>query len=284
MEQLFILIIYQPFLNILVSFYWVLTQIPGATADMGVAVILMSLVIRIILLPLSFASDRSEHERHAIEKRAKEIQKQYATDPVRMNKELKLIMRANPRILIAEFVDLAISVIITLLLIRIFSSGLEGGDLHYLYPWAPHPPTPYNLVFLGKFDLSKPNLVLNIVQSLVILLTEIVSEFTSPFRGIMSAAEENLQTEYNPISPGRSSYQLETRTRVRSLQVALPLVSFFIFLFLPAGKKLFIITTLLFSVGFMLIRWGHWKINDMFGKREEEVEEPIEVVSPPAAT
>ena len=62
MEQLFTLLIYQPFLNILVFFYWLLGEI-GMKPDMGVAVILMTLVLRVVMIPLSIASDRSEHER-----------------------------------------------------------------------------------------------------------------------------------------------------------------------------------------------------------------------------
>lgn len=278
MQELFILIIYQPFLNILVFFYWMLGQIPGVNPDMGVAVILMTIVLRIILLPLAIASDRSEHEREEISKRAKILEQKYHADPVTLNRELKRLMRAKPRILIAEFVDLFISICIMIMLIRLFGKGLEGEDLHYLYPAVPHPQTPYNLVFLGQFDLSKPNLFLNLMQSLSILLVEIVAEFTSPFRNIK--ALEKPPTEYNPITNSKNQYAWETRSRIKSLQFFLPVVSFLIFMFLPAGKKLFIITALLFTVVYMLvkalIRWA---------TRQTQVDE-IEVgtvqVSPPS--
>lgn len=272
MNDIFVAVIYQPFLNILVFFYWLLGQIPGVEPDMGIAVILLTIIIRLLLLPVSLASDRNEKERREISQKAKKIQEEYATDPVAQNRELKTIMRANPRILIAEFVELVINVIITLMLIRLFASGLEGEDLDLLYPFLPHPETPYNLVFLGRFDLAEPNFFLNLLQSLVILAVEITAEFTSPFRNLLS--KERAPLEYNSITQPKNVYARETRLRVRSLQVALPVVSFLVFMFLPAGKKLFIITTLLFSMLLMILKAVRRRFMELF-PAEEAVEAPI---------
>lgn len=273
MGGLFIAIIYQPFLNILVFFYWALSQIPGVKPDMGVAVILLSIVIRIILMPVALASDSNEHERREIQLKAKEIEEKFATDPVRMNQEIKKLFKTNPRIISAEILDLAISILVTGLLIRIFATGIEGADLYMLYSWVPHPPVPYNLVFLGKFDLSQPNFFLNVTQSLVILVTEIIAEYTSPFHNLISR-EHMVPVQQNAITRVKDSYVVETRNRVRSLQVILPLVSFLIFMFLPAGKKLFIITTLLFTIMLMLVKWARRRFAAMFPPPEPEVETP----------
>jgi membrane protein insertase Oxa1/YidC/SpoIIIJ len=274
--NLFIVLIYQPFLNLLVLFYWALGSIPGLHPDMGIAVILLSIAIRIVLFPLTLASDRSEHERHEIAIKAKEIEIKYATDPVMLNKEIKKLFKTKPRIIMAEFVDLGISILVTVLLIRIFATGIEGADLHLLYPWIPKVAQPYNLVFLGKFDLSQPNFFLNLLQSLVILLVEIVAEFTSPFHNLLSK-EHVIAPPTNAITNTKDNYVVETRSRVRSLQVFLPIVSFLIFMFLPAGKKLFIITTLLFSLMTMLVKAARRKFVQMFPEPEPV---PVEVITP----
>ncbi len=62
----FSILVYQPFFNILVFFYWLLDLITQGNADMGVAVILLTLMIRFLLLPLSFAGDKSESQRRDI--------------------------------------------------------------------------------------------------------------------------------------------------------------------------------------------------------------------------
>ncbi len=279
--NLFITLIYQPFLNILVLFYWGLSQIPGVKPDMGVAVILLSILIRLVLLPVSLASDSSEQERHEISLKAKHIEKEYATDPVGLNRELKKLFKTNPRIVTAEMVDFGISILVTILLIRIFATGIEGADLYLLYPWMPHVPQPYNLIFLGKFDLGRPNWVLNLVQSLVILIVEIVAEFSSPFHNVLSR-EHIPAPQMNAITKVKDSYVVETRHRVQSLQFFLPVVSFLIFMFLPAGKKLFIITTLLFSLILMLIKIVRRKWQQVFPPPEEpvvaEVAKPSDVM------
>ena len=275
--NLFITFIYQPFLNLLVLFYYGLSQIPGVKPDMGVAVILLSIVIRVILIPLSLASDRSEHERHEIATRAKKIQEEFATDPVRLNKEMKKLFKSNPRVVLAEMVEFGINVLITVLLIRIFATGIEGADLHMLYKWVPDVPRPYNLVFLGRFDLSRPNFFLNLLQSLVILVVEIVAEFTSPFHNLVSSEHVKKHEFTNAITSTKDTYVTETRDRVRSLQVFFPIVSFLIFMFLPAGKKLFIITTLLFTLLLMIVKLARRKIMEMF---PAPVEEPVVVATP----
>lgn len=283
--DLFITLIYQPFLNVLVLFYWLLGRIPGNIPDMGVAVILLSILIRIVLLPVTLASDRSEHERRELARKAKFVEKEYASDPVGLNREMKKLLKTSPRIIVAEMVDFGISILVTILLIRIFATGIEGADLHYLYHWMPNVQQPYNLVFLGKFDLSRPNFVLNLIQSLVILLVEIVAEFTSPFHNLLSK-EHVVPVQSNPFTKEKDSYVVETRNRVRSLQVFFPVVSFLVFMFLPAGKKLFIITTLLFSLLLMIIKAIRRKFLQVFPQPEKpvavEVLQPVQ--TPPSAS
>jgi hypothetical protein len=115
------------------------------------------------------------------------------------------------------------------MLYRIFTKGLEGADIHLLYDFMPDVPRPYNLTFLGSIDLSHPSLLLNLIQSIVIFAVELLGTLTSPF----------------PTS----------RKDMIRLQVILPVASFLIFLSLPAGKKLFVITTLVFSFFFILLRF-----------------------------
>jgi membrane protein insertase Oxa1/YidC/SpoIIIJ len=227
LAAIFTLLIYQPFFNILVSFYWLMDQV--GTPDMGIAVIFLTLVIRFLMLPLSLASDRSEQERRLIAAQVKELQHEYAHDPVALRKATKHIFRTNPRIILSELVSLAIQVMIALMLWRIFSTGLEGQDLHLIYPFIPQPTEPFNLLFLGKYDLAHTSFTLNLIQSLSIFALETLSVLTSPY----------------PTSRGE----------VVRMQLTLPVVSFLIFINLPAGKKVFVITTLWFSIMLTLLRF-----------------------------
>jgi YidC/Oxa1 family membrane protein insertase len=241
--HLFIAFIYQPFLNILVFFYWAISQL-SSTADMGIAVILLTIVIRVLLLPLSLAEDKSEHERRQMHQDLEDVHSHFAADPIKQRHASKQVFHRNRGIVIAEIVSLFVQVMISLMLWKMFDTGLEGADLHLLYPFTPHPAVPYNLIFLGKFDLSHSNIWLNLTQSLMIFIVETANIVTSPY----------------PPRPGE----------VVRLQFFLPVLSFFIFLALPAGKKLFIITTLVISLILVLFKFARRKWEEHKAKVEAE--------------
>ncbi len=219
--------IYAPFFNILVGLYVALGAISPDAADMGVAVIIFSLVIRVLLFPLTLAGERSEADKKKIVERVLEAKRLYAHEPIRQRAEIKQIMRANTTSVIATTANLLIGLGIILMLYRIFTTGLEGADFYLLYDFMPHPDH-INLLFLGKYDLSHTNSTLNLLQSVMIFVVEVLVALRSPF----------------PIS----------RKDKALLQIVLPLGSFIIFMFLPSGKKLFVITSLAFSAVYNSIK------------------------------
>lgn len=226
--------IYQPFFNILVGLYLLLGEISPDLMDMGIAVIIFSLVIRVILFPLTLAGERSEEEKRKISAQVLEIKQHYSHEPIRQRAEIKAVMRSNSRSVIATTANLIIQGAIILMLYRIFTTGLEGADFYLLYDFIPQPGH-VNLMFLGKYDLSHTNATLNLLQSAMILVVELLIALRAPFT--LSKKEKAL------------------------MQVVLPLGSYVIFMFLPAGKKLFVITSLVFSAIYNTVRllqdWGN---------------------------
>ncbi len=236
MISLFTTFIYQPFLNILVFFYWVIGLVSPGKPDMGVAVILLTIFIRILLLPMSLQGEKSEKDRRALSQKLREMEELFASDPVRREHEKKLLIKGNGSIVWGELFSLFVQVMISLMLWKIFSTGLEGADLHLLYSFMPKIELPFNLIFMGKFDLSHTNLFLNILQSVMIFLVETASVLASPY----------------PASRGE----------VVRMQFILPVVSFVIFMNFPAGKKLFVITTLIISFILIFYKAITRKFND----------------------
>lgn len=219
--------IYQPFFNVLVGLYEVLGRINPDLADMGIAVIIFSVIIQIILFPLRLAGEKSEEEKKKILSRIEQAKRIYSHEPIRLKAEIREIMRSNVKEVVATTVNLAIGLAIILMLYRIFTTGLEGADFYLLYDFIPVPDH-INLLFLGKYDLSHTNATLNLVQSIMIFIVEMLSALRSPF----------------PIS----------RKDKALLQIFLPLGSFVIFMFLPSGKKIFVITSLIFSAIYHSVR------------------------------
>lgn len=235
MIELFTQLFYQPFLNLLVVLYYGLRLVMGSEADMGIAVVIFTIVIRILMLPLTISGDRSEAEKRKLEEQVKEIKHKYSADPIARDAHTKVLMRSNKRVVFSAALNLGIQTALALMLWRIFAKGLLGADFHFLYDFVPQPKEPFNLTFLGQYDLTHPNATLNALQSMLLFVLEALAGLFSPF----------------PI----------TRKDVILMQFTLPVVSYIIFSQLPAGKKLFIITTLLFSIGYVAIRqirfWWH---------------------------
>ena len=222
MFELFQTFLYQPFFNLLVGIFWLL-NLGGQTVSMGVTVILFTIIIRVLLLPISLAAHRSEKERREIATQVAKINAEFKHDPVRRKQEFKNVFHGNRRIVVAEMISLTIQVGISLILWMIFSNGLSGRDSGLLYPFMPQifPIPADQMTFMG-LSLNEPHWQLNLVQSLAIFILEILSAYVSPYN--------------------------VSRQEVVRLQVTLPIISFVIFAFLPAGKKLFVITTIVFSI------------------------------------
>jgi len=228
--------------------------ITGGNADMGVAVIFLTVLIRLLMLPLSFAGMRTEKERREISRKIRDLEDQYKGEPVQFEAEKKKIFKTSQRIFWAESLNLAIQIGIALMLWRIFQTGLSGEDIHLIYPFMPDVHFPYNLVFLGEYDLTHPSLFLNFIQSLLLFVLETLMAYTSPY----------------PVSRGQ----------VVRLQLVLPVISFLIFMALPAGKKLFVITTLVFSIIFNIgiaIQKRFEEYKEKVAQREARVDEQVVV-------
>ena len=146
---------------------------------MGIAVIIFTVAIRIILMPLTISGDRSEAERYRLSGEVEELKKKFSADPVARDAHVKNLLKANRKIVFVSGLNLAIQTIVALMLWRIFARGLLGEDLHLLYDFVPQPKEAFNLTFLGKYDLTHPNATFNALQSIVILIFEIVASLFS---------------------------------------------------------------------------------------------------------
>ncbi len=242
--DIFIHFIYQPFLNILVFFYWIDTIISRGHPDMGIAVIMLTVVIRILLLPMSLAEDKSENERRELLAKMHEFEVQYAHDPITLRNETKKLFRRNGKVVAAEMFSFFVQAAIALMLWKMFDTGLKGDDLHLLWNFMPKVDLPFNLVFLGKYDLTKTNFTLNLIQSLMIFIVETAAILTSP---------------YPPM-----------KGEVVRLQLVLPIVSFLAFMLLPAGKKVFVITALIISLVIIIYKYIRRLIQDYTARNVEK--------------
>jgi len=226
MWSLLIAIFYQPFLNALVLIYWALGYMMEHP-DMGVAVIVFTFFVRLLLFPLTIAATQSEDERRKIGRKFADIQEKYkSSEPLKFRQLRGELVREHQSSVRFEAVNLLIQVTIAVILWRVFGQGLVGADLHLIYSWMPVVEMPFQLTAFG-IDLTHPSLLMNLLSSALLFLLE------------------TLQLSFSPLPP---------TSQDRALQFLLPVIVFAYLYNMPAGKKFFVVTTLAISVVMILSR------------------------------
>lgn len=159
--NLFNIILYKPLFNALIFLYECL---PGH--DFGIAVIVLTLTIRLVLYPSTVQSIKSQKALAQFQPKIQEIQKKYKDDK---QKQAQAIMEfykkegINP---LSGCLPLLIQLPILIALYRVFWRGLESGQMVHLYSFVPDPGI-INPNFLGLINLSQPSAVLAVLAGIL---------------------------------------------------------------------------------------------------------------------
>lgn len=156
----FNLLLYQPLFNALILLY---EYFPGH--DFGVAVIVLTLLIKFLLYPLGAQAIRAQKKLSQLQFKVDQLQKKYKQDKERLVKEtLELYKREkiNP---FSGFLPLIIQLPILLALFRVFWRGFGSEQMINLYNFVPQPGQ-INTMFLGFADLASPNSFLAIAAGI----------------------------------------------------------------------------------------------------------------------
>jgi YidC/Oxa1 family membrane protein insertase len=158
--SIFNLVLYQPLFNFLVILY---DYLPGH--DFGIAVIVLTIVIRLALYPSTAKATKTQKAINAIQPKLKEIQEKYKDDKEKQVKEtLELYKQAE----ISPFGSLLstfIQIPILLALYWVFRNGFNPNELVNLYGFVSNPGV-IDAKFIGLVDLSKPNIVMAILATI----------------------------------------------------------------------------------------------------------------------
>ena len=161
LANFFYVLLYQPLFNGLVFLY---NYIPGH--DFGIAIICLTIVIRIILYPTSVKAVKSQRGLQKLQPQIQELQKKYKDDREKQAKETLALYKKEK---INPFSGLLLALIqlpILIALYQVFWEGLDPKKLGNLYSFILNPGS-IDPMFLQLIDLSKPNMVLAVLAGLV---------------------------------------------------------------------------------------------------------------------
>lgn len=83
---------WEAFINLITS---ILTGIYGFCGDWGLAIIILTLIVRLLITPLMTKSTRSSAKMQVLQPKMKELQERYADDPERLQKEMSKFYAEN---------------------------------------------------------------------------------------------------------------------------------------------------------------------------------------------
>lgn len=160
--QIFNTILYQPLLNGLILFY---NYLPGH--DLGVAVIVLTLIIKALLFPSSITAIKSQLSMARLQPKIRELQAKYKADRAKQSQALMEVYRKEKINPFSGCLPLLLQLPILIALYQVFLKGFSAEILQQnLYSFVPNPgvivPT-----FLGVLNLAQPNLYLAIIAGIL---------------------------------------------------------------------------------------------------------------------
>jgi len=222
--QAFNTILYQPLFNALVLLY---SYLPGH--DFGIAVIILTVIIRIILYPLMIKSIRSQKILSDLQPKVQEIQRKYKDDKEKQSKELMALYQKEKINPFGGCLPLLIQLPILIALYRVFWKGLQPEAMGMLYNFVPNPGA-IDPTFLGFINLAAPSLIFAI-------LAGIAQFFQSKMLMTQKTNGKNDQM-------GQLSNMMQ-----KQMLYFFPIFTVFILWRLPSAIGLYWIITALFSIG-----------------------------------
>lgn len=208
--------LYQPLFNLLIWIYNNWTD-----SNFGWAVVYLTVVLRIVLLPFSFINEYNRLKNEALYREIKQMEKVYQNDQEIKKQEIRKIFKQRRVQPWAKVVVLLIQALVLVLLYQVFLRGITGEKiLKILYTFVDFPGV-INTNFYG-FDLGARHNVIWAGAVGLFLLIEIY-------------------ITYRRFKGGLNKQDL-------TYFILFPLAVFFTLWLLPMVKSLFILTSLFFSL------------------------------------
>lgn len=161
MSSFFIEFIYLPIYNVLAFFVDVF---PGG--DLGLAVIAVTLTVRLLFLPLSLSAAKTQRAMQEIQPALKEVREKYKTDPQEQARQTFALYKEHK---VKPFSSMLLMFIQIPVLIGLFvvakDAALYSIDPAHLYAFIPVPDA-LSVLFLGTFPVATSSLSLAILAGL----------------------------------------------------------------------------------------------------------------------
>lgn len=224
MSSLYNTILYQPLFNALIFLYQYVSF-----QDLGMAIILLTVIVRTILYPLFHKSFKNQTLMQKIQPEIQKIQHDHKDNREKQAQSLMELYRRHKVNPFSGFLLIFIQLPILIALYQVFLAGFSPESLTNLYDFLT-PPNEISHSFLGLIDLS--------TRSIVMVGLAAVAQY---FQGQLALPKQQ---------PGKEN----TASKIGRQMVFIgPVLTVVVLVSMPSAIGLYWLTTSLFSIGQQII-------------------------------
>lgn len=222
MGNLFTTLFFQPILNLLVFLYNVIPF-----NDFGVAIILMTVIIKLVFWPLGGKAIRSQKALQELQPKIDDIKKQYKDDKTGASQAIMALYKENKVNPFSSCLPLLIQLPFLWAVYRVFSAGIQN-NLELVYSFIQRPEV-INTISFGFVDLAEKNVYLAVLAGAAQFWQAKMMSTKRPLIKTEGSKDENMMAIMN-----------------KQMLYIMPVMTVFIGLSLPGGLTLywFVITLL----------------------------------------
>jgi YidC/Oxa1 family membrane protein insertase len=224
-------LVYFPIYNALVFFVDIIPN-----HDIGIAVIIVTILVRIVLWPLARRMVKTQMGIKKITPQIEELKKQYKDKPEEQAKAVFALYKENDIHPFSGFLMLLVQIPILLGLYWVFAlGGFPEVNPEYLYSFVALPDA-VNMEFLGLIDMAKPSILLAVIAMLAQFA------YTRLSMGPRGAATPLGSVESSFSKDMAKSFELQAR-------YVLPVIVGVIGAYLASAAPLYWATSSIFMIG-----------------------------------
>lgn len=226
MKELFNTILYEPLFNALV---WLYNVIPGQ--DLGVAIIVLTIIIRAVLWPISKSAINAQKSMQDLQPKLDALKKEYKDDKQKQTQAIMDLYKSEKINPLGSCLPLLIQLPIFLALYWVLGAGVASENLDVLYSFVSNPGT-INPIAFGFLDLGSRNIVI----------------------ALMAGAAQywqasQLVTKQPEVKSEGSKDESMAAAMNKQMRYTMPIITVVIGVSLPAGLAFYwFLTTLIYAI------------------------------------
>lgn len=246
LHTFWVTILYEPLLNVLIGIYNTI----GAP-NLGVAIIWLTVVIRLLLLPLSFIEERNRDRYNDVARKWQELEKDIPSDIVLRRELLRKYLKEKRVSPWARFASLGFQLLVLVLLYQVFIGGFQSPETLPLYSFVARPDVIITS-FFGWFDIAEHHALAALVVAVFLFITIVFEQ--------------------------RERKGILTRSHLY-YRVFFPVFTFVALFLLPSVKSVFIFTSMLFTQLLHVTRFFISRFQEQ-EKATKKAAEPTTILTP----